>query len=410
MKRGIVSIIVLALVSTFASAQGNHLDQTLRVNYIFTGGTAPTAIALHSMSVTDGWYGRSVNMDRTPVQGNGEIVVTDEESGAVIYANSFSTLFQEWLTTAESKIMVKAFENTFLLPMPKTKAEVSIRLYDTSNRVSCEYSHPVDPKDILITHREKSEVYTQYLHKGADSKEAIDIAIVAEGYAAAERETFLKDAQDAVDAILAHQPFGKYAPNLNFIAVAPESECSGISVPRNGEWKNSALHSNFDTFYIERYLTTTSIFALHDALEGLPYEHIIILANTNVYGGGGIYNSYTLTTAHHEKFKPVVVHEFGHSFGALADEYDYDSYDDPYYFPNVEPWEQNITTKAAFASKWQDMIEAGVPGVGLHEGAGYQSKGVWRASEDCRMRTNQAPEFCPVCQRAVERMILFNLR
>ena len=181
-------------------------------------------------------------------------------------------------------------------------------------------------------------------------------------------------------------------------------------MPRDGLWKNSALHSNFDTFYIERYLTTSSIFDLHDILDGLPYEHIIILANTDVYGGGGIYNSYTLTTARHQMFKPVVVHEFGHSFGALADEYDYDSYDDPYYFPDVEPWEQNITTKCDFASKWQDMMDEGIPGAGLHEGAGYQSKGVWRASEDCRMRTNKAPAFCPVCQRAIERMILFNLR
>lgn len=108
-------------------------------------------------------------------------------------------------------------------------------------------------------------------------------------------------------------------------------------------------------------------------------------------------------------FKPVVVHEFGHSFGALADEYSTDSYDDPYYFSDVEPWERNITTKVDFDGKWKYMIDSGVPGVGLFEGAGYQSKGVWRPSEDCRMRTNTAEGFCPVCREAVRRMILFNL-
>ncbi len=408
--RRIILILTLALMSAASLAQVKCLDRTLRLNYVFTGGTSPVAIALHSMSVTDGWYGRCVNMDRVPVRGNGEIILTDDKSSEVIYANSFSTLFQEWLTTDESKSTVKAFENTFLLPMPAAQATVCIRLFDNSNNVACEFTHKVNPEDILIERREKSGAFAQYVHKGAEPGEAIDVAIVAEGYSTAERQTFLKDAQDAVEAILSHQPFGRYAANLNFLAVAPDSGDSGVSVPRDGLWKNSALHSNFDTFYIERYLTTSSIFDLHDILDGLPYEHIIILANTDVYGGGGIYNSYTLTTARHQMFKPVVVHEFGHSFGALADEYDYDSYDDPYYFPDVEPWEQNITTKCDFASKWQDMMDEGVPGAGLHEGAGYQSKGVWRASEDCRMRTNKAPAFCPVCQRAIERMILFNLR
>lgn len=144
---------------------------------------------------------------------------------------------------------------------------------------------------------------------------------------------------------------------------------------------------------------------MHDNIAGLPYEHIIILANTETYGGGGIYNSYVLTTAHHPMFKPVVVHEFGHAFAGLADEYFYDDQYVEYYYPDAEPWEQNITTKFDFGSKWEDMLS--LPGVDLLEGAGYQSKGVWRSREDCRMRTNTCKDFCPVCQRAIERMIDF---
>lgn len=140
-------------------------------------------------------------------------------------------------------------------------------------------------------------------------------------------------------------------------------------------------------------------------LAGIPYEHIIILANTDNYGGGGIYNSYTLTTAHHPLFNQVVVHEFGHSFAGLADEYYYDDQYSDYYHSDCEPWEQNITTMYDFASKWQDMM--GQDGVGLYEGAGYKSKGVWRGAPDCRMKTNKAPGFCPVCQRAIERIIRF---
>jgi hypothetical protein len=137
----------------------------------------------------------------------------------------------------------------------------------------------------------------------------------------------------------------------------------------------------------------------------VPYEHIIILANTATYGGGGIFNSYLLTTTLHPAFKPVVVHEFGHSFAGLADEYFYDDQYSDYYHPGVEPWEPNITTQTDFSSKWEDMM--GRCDVGLHEGGGYMSKGVWRPSANCRMRTNEARGFCPVCRRAIERMISF---
>ena len=168
---------------------------------------------------------------------------------------------------------------------------------------------------------------------------------------------------------------------------------------------------------------------MHDKLCGIPYEHIVILANTDTYGGGGIFNSYTLTTAHHKSFKPVVVHEFGHSFAGLADEYYYDDQYAEYYYPEVEPWEQNISTLKDFDSKWKDMLPkgSGIPTkptdvdvwekyrkgasmdkyIGVYEGGGYQSKGVYRPYPDCRMKTNSAECFCPVCQRAIARLIEF---
>lgn len=159
--------------------------------------------------------------------------------------------------------------------------------------------------------------------------------------------------------------------------------------------------------------------AIHNALAGIPYEHIIILANTDVYGGGGIYNSYTLTTAHHAMFKPVVVHEFGHSFAGLADEYFYedDVMTDTYPL-DVEPWEQNISTRVNFASKWEDMLAPNTPvptpatqhqsyPVGVYEGGGYSAKGIYRPAFNCRMKTNEYPEFCPVCRRAIQRIIEF---
>ena len=274
------------------------------------------------------------------------------------------------------------------------------------------------------------------------------MAIVAEGYTQQEADKFYADAQTAMEAILGHEPFGACRDRFNFVAVALPSQDSGVSVPGEGEWKDTALKSHFNTFYMDRYLTTLRLKNLHDKLCGIPYEHIVILANTDTYGGGGIYNSYTLTTAGHTAFRPVVVHEFGHSFAGLADEYYYDDMYVQYYYPHTEPWEQNITTLKDFDSKWKDMMgetpgQAGSDdtrtghgevrtgsddskagngvgharsdeakavvgnGVGLYEGAGYQSKGVWRPAEDCRMHTNKADSFCPVCQRAIGRIIEF---
>ena len=154
-------------------------------------------------------------------------------------------------------------------------------------------------------------------------------------------------------------------------------------------------------------------------MAGIPYEHIIILANTEQYGGGGIYNAFTLTTAHHPNFRPVVVHEFGHSFGGLADEYFYDEDVMNGLYPlNIEPWEQNITTRINFASKWEDLLTKATPvptpvankakyPIGVYEGGGYSAKGIYRPAFDCRMRTNEYPTFCPVCQRAIQRIIEF---
>lgn len=182
------------------------------------------------------------------------------------------------------------------------------------------------------------------------------------------------------------------------------SNDSGTSEPGNGIWRKTALNSHFDTFYSDRYLTTLHLKELHNLLAGTPYEHIIVLVNTDKYGGGGIYNSYNLSYTKGKNFHPVVVHEFGHSFGGLGDEYDYGN-DDPMYFADTEPWEPNLTTKHDFRNKWENLIAEGK--AGLIEGGGYQSKGVFRGTKNCRMRTNDVPDFCPVCQQALIRMIKF---
>ena len=352
--------------------------------------------------------------------------------GHLIYINSFSTLFQEWLTTEEATRVKRSFEATFLLPMPSEQVEIKVELFGFKGETIASFTHGVNPKDILIRHKPVCKAPCFKLLENGTPQECIDVAIVAEGYTAAEQDIFLEDARTAMEEILSYEPFKTYRNRFNFIAVALESNESGVSVPYEGIWKDTALGSHFSTFYSDRYLTTLRLRKVNDCLSGLPYEHIIILANTDTYGGGGIYGCYTLTTAHHPQFKPVVVHEFGHSFAGLADEYYYDDQYVDYYYPDAEPWEQNITTMVDFHSKWEHLLPEGtaVPTaqmdkgelwkriasgedagkfVGVYEGGGYQSKGVWRPFPDCRMHTNLAPIFCPVCQDAIRRYIEFNL-
>ena len=382
-----------------ASAQ----DRTLRVNYTFSGNSKESHIYLDDLNVIDGWAGRRVNMKDLYLEGNGQITMTDEATGDTLYRNAFSTLFQEWQNTEEATKVDRSFENVYLLPMPTAKAVVEVKLTDNYNKVVATLRHTVDPEDILIRKIGQNPPKWKYLHQGGSTEKCIDVVIVPEGYTADEMDLFYKDAGIAVNSLLSHEPFKTMQDRFNIIAVELASKDGNVSVPLQGLWTETALSSHFSTFYSDRYLTTLRLRQLHDKLAGVPYEHIIILANTDVYGGGGIFNSYTLTTAHHAQFAPVVVHEFGHSFGGLADEYFYDDQYEQYYNSETEPWEPNITTQVDFAGKWKDKV----PGAGLYEGGGYMSKGVWRGFFDCRMKTNSYPEFCKVCQRSLEQIIRF---
>lgn len=383
-------------------------DATLRLDYSFAGDANKQDIYLDRLNTMPGWYGKRQHLAELPMEGNGQVVVRDHRSGEIIYRNSFSTLFQEWLSYDEAKTVRRSFENVFLVPMPKDTVDVTVCLRNNRREIMTEMTHQVVPSDILIRHIGQQTTPYETLLAAKDPEKCIHIAFVAEGYTDSEMQTYLDDCNIAIDALFAHEPFKSSKERFNIIALKSVSEDSGTSEPGNSIWKRTVLGSHFDTFYSDRYLTTLNLRDLHDVLAGTPYEHIIVLVNTNKYGGGGILNSYNLSMTHHPKFRPVVVHEFGHSFAGLADEYAYETEDIPMYPHDIEPWEDNITTKVEFASKWQDLV--GKDGVGLVEGGGYSLKGVYRPCPDCRMRTNENPEFCPVCRRAVQRVIDFYTR
>lgn len=404
---------LLALTAAISSAaagfNAHFADSTLRIDYILGGTAAQPAVMFDRASVTPQWAGRRGHLDELHLRGNGRLTMTDAATGDTLYRTSFSTLFQEWLGIDEAKSLARAFRHTVLAPLPLHDADLTLELSDARQRTIAQHRWRYSPADVLVSRPEASPLPHRLLHGGADPADAIDVAILAEGYTAAEMDSFYVHARRAVDEILSYEPFHTYADRFNFVAVASPSADSGVSVPRLGDWRDTAVGSHFSTFYSDRYLTSPEVGRMHDLLRGIPYEHIIILANTDEYGGGGIYNDYLLTTARHPLFRPVVVHEFGHSFAGLADEYFYegDVMEDTYP-TTVEPWEPNITTKIDFPSKWADMLSE--PGVGLFEGGGYSFKGVWRPADECRMRNNSYPTFCPVCRRAIARTIEFHTR
>ena len=422
----ILKLTVLLLLFHAASTQAQPFstffrDSTLRVDYIFAGNATTQEISLSQTNLIPRWWGKRQRLTEVPMEGNGQISVSDHRTGRPLYRNSFSTLFQEWQTYDEAKSTRRSFENSFLVPFPKDTVDIRVELFDNRRTVTSTFTFTLAPTDILIRHVGFSDV-TPYvtLQQAADTSHCIHIAYLAEGYRQEEMGTFLNDARAAMEALFAHEPFKSRRQCFNVVAVEAPSHDSGTSEPSKGIWKNTALHSHFDTFYSNRYLTTLNLFDLHNLLAGTPYEHIIVLVNTAEYGGGGILNSYNLSMTHHKDFKPVVVHEFGHSFAGLGDEYAYEQEQIPMYPKDVEPWEPNLTTLVDFKSKWKDLMQPSTPiptkpdykhpKIGVYQGAGYNLKDVYRGYPDCRMRTNSTPEFCPICQRAITRVIDFYTR
>ena len=383
-------------------------DATLRLDYVFCGDNAHQAIYFQQALRTSKWAGRRHNLARPLLEGNGQIRVLDPETGECLYANSFSTLFQEWQVEEEATRVQRAFENCYQVPFPKRPVDIEVFLMDTHRNRSSYLKHRIDPTDILIRKVADNEYSSAVIWQGGPLDETIDIVVVSEGYAASEKAKFYGNAERVAQALFHHEPFASRRNKFAVRAVFAPSQDSGVSVPRNGSWKRTVADSHFDTFYTDRYLTSSAQQKIFDLIGTVPFEHM--------------------------------VHEFGHAFGGLADEYAYGDQVETPYPADTEPWEPNITTLHDFASKWQDMLPKDIQiptpvdeldkqnvrrlwrtftqeqkdqlnlKVGVYEGAGYQLHGVYRPVQECRMRINECEEFCPVCARAIVQMIDYYTR
>ena len=418
-KPTLVLFLFLIYCSSFFAQQYADFftSKACRVDFVFCGNASQTSVFIDKIKQEPFWGGRKSHLSTDLNLGDFRFRVLDSYSKNQIYIDGFSALFHEWQTTPEAQLTSKSFEQTILFPFPKKPVQVIIEKRLDLDQWQELFRYSLSPTDKLIQKSTPKAVPVKIITKNAISEKAIDIAVIAEGYSANELEKFYKDAQKLSENLLTHEPFTKYKNRINIYAIAAPSEQSGISLAKDSAWKNTAVGSNFYTFYSARYLTTKNTFAVRDLAALVPYDAIYILANTSTYGGGGIFNFYALTAADNKLATQVTVHEFGHSFAGLADEYAYDTdVLDQTYDIKKEPWEPNITSLVQFDRKWKNLLAEGtkIPTtlkdstkLGAYEGGGYLVKKMYRPMLDCRMRTNKAPEFCPICKSAIERMILF---
>ncbi len=421
MKLKIFTILFCFPLFTFAQVDFNQFfeSKSLRVDFFLGGNNKEVKVFPEQIKQEPYWAGPKNHLIDPFNYGTYRFRIFDVKSDLLIFAKGFSTLFQEWQTTPEAKLKDKTFYQSAIFPFPKNKIRFEIDARQWEGNFKTIYRTEIDPSDYFILKEKPAPFKTVDIINNGTPEKKVDIAILAEGYTASEMEKFVDDAKRVTGYLFAKEPFSSEKENFNVRAVLTSSVESGTDIPGENIYKNTCFNSTFYTFDEARYLTTSDMKNIYDAAATVPYDVIYVLVNTERYGGGGFYNFITLCSADNELTEEVFVHEFGHGFAGLGDEYYTSSvaYED-FYNLKIEPWEPNLTTLVDFDKKWISMISSStkIPTpreaknkqtIGVYEGGGYLSKGIYSPYMDCRMKSNIAPDFCPVCTEAIKKIIRF---
>lgn len=418
-----ILITLLILFTNLAFSQINFddyfMDKTLRLDYYHTGNSTDDNYSFDELIEEPYWGGSKVNLLNQFDYGKYEFIVKDAGSGKEIYSRTYSTLFSEWQTTEESKKITKTFSETVTFPFPQSPVVVEFYSRDKKNILHKKFELNIDPENYFIKKERPLEFENFKVHYSGDPSVKVDIVIIPDGYTKDEMQKFKDDCNKFSDFLFNTDPYEQNTDKFNLWAIEAPSKESGTDIPADNIWKNTIANSTFYTFDLERYLMVIDNKNLRNLASNAPYDQIFVLVNTNKYGGGAIYNHYSVCSSDNENSDYVFTHEFGHGFAGLADEYyTSDVAYNEFYSLDVEPLEPNITTLIKFDSKWKDMIAENIPiptpatgiykdKVGVYEGGGYVAKGVYRPMQDCSMKSISVNNFCPVCKRSIQRMIDF---
>jgi IgA Peptidase M64/Peptidase M64 N-terminus len=460
--RYLIALKLLIFLSVF-SVEAFGAPATMRLDYYHTGNAAQEMFSLDRVVIEPlAWPGNpQKNVDETNL-GKYFFEVRDRNTNRVLYSRGFASIYGEWETTDEARAVHRTFHESLRFPAPVTPVQIILKKRDASNSFREIWSALVDPKDMFVDNsKPPSPAPLIQIEKNGDSSEKVDFLILGDGYTAGERGKFERDVRRLLDVLFQTSPYKERRKDFNVWALCPASAESGISRPSTGIHRRSPIGSTYDAFGSERYVLTFDNRAFREVAQFAPYEFVEILTNTRTYGGGGIFGLYSTVAADSEQAPYVFVHEFGHHFAGLADEY----YTSPvaYTAPAVktEPWEPNVTALLDPKDlKWKDLVKPGTPiptswqkevyeehsrqyatrrakiraenrpeeemealfrenrefeiklfaaekyagKVGAFEGAMYEAKGYYRPEVDCIMFT-RSQTFCAVCRRAIERVI-----
>lgn len=391
-------------------------DKTLRFDYFHSGDSDSEFYSFDKMIDEGDWNGSKINLVDTIQYGNSFLKIFSLEDDRLIYSRGFSTLFREWQSTGEAKKIKRTFYESATFPFPKDSVRLELLNRDSENKFVKYYEMIIDPGDPFI--KEKEDTLRNFkVHYSGNPEEKLDIVFIPEGYTKSEMKKFNEVCDTLTNYLFSFAPFDELKDKINIWGIDAPSAETGTDIPHDDQWRNTELNSSFYTFGSERYLMTTDYFAVRDLASNAPYEQIYILVNTKKYGGGSIYNYYSMISAEHPAVKEIFIHEFGHGFAGLADEYVTDdvAYLD-FYNLKVEPWEANITTLVDFDSKWRNMLESDMPiptpdttiyqnKTGVFEGGGYIAKGIYRPTIASVMNSLSAKYFNEPSKEAIRKLI-----
>jgi hypothetical protein len=451
---------LLVLLLTAAAAAPAEI-KTMRLDYVHTGTAEEEQFALDGLTIEGAWPGPPNRMIDDTNLGKYFFEVIDRKTNRLLYSRGFASVYGEWETTDEAKTLARAFHESVRFPEPAGPVQVNIKKRDRQNAFREVWSVIVDPSSQSVDRTPPSSQYKVWpVMKNGEPKDKVDLLLLGDGYTAAEMDKWHKDARRMADMLFAVSPFKEHRNDFNVWAIDTPAEESGVARPSDGVHRRSPLRAGYDAFASERYVLTFDNKRLREIASAAPYEYMEIIVNDRKYGGGGIFNLYATVASDNASTPYIFVHEFGHHFAGLADEY----YTSDVAYTNSterpEPWEPNATADPKSA-KWRDLIAADTPlptpwskevfeknqkevqsrrreirakklpeeamealfreerekttkllleggfagKVGSFEGAMYEARGYFRPQTDCIMFSRDEVGFCAVCRRAIERAI-----